>query len=131
MVEPISLYCALIYAGIYSYVNKLRKSEDKVKNTVRISNHDNIERKMKIRTATEVFKYLNQIKINDTVINSNYFSHSISTRRNGNRLVVPTSRNAASQKSFIIQGALTYNLLPGILRILRIFLKQNFNFSQF
>ena len=98
MIEPISLYCAPIYAGIYSYVNTLRKLEDKVKNTVRLSNHDNIERRIKIRTATEVFKYLNEIKINDTVINSNYFSHSISTRRNGNRLVVHKSRNAAGQK---------------------------------
>ena len=29
MIEPISLYCALVYAGIYSYLNKLKKLEDK------------------------------------------------------------------------------------------------------
>ena len=57
--EPISLYCAPIYAGIYSYVNKLKKLEHKAKNTVSLTNHDNIERKIKIRTATEVFKSLN------------------------------------------------------------------------
>ena len=95
MIEPTSLYCAPIYAGIYSYVNKLKKLEDKARNTVRLTNHDNIERKIKIRTATEVFKYLNGIKKNDTVINFNYFNHSIGTRGNGNRLVPPKSTNKA------------------------------------
>ena len=37
MIEPISLYCAPIYAGIYSYVNKLKKLEDKAKNIVRLN----------------------------------------------------------------------------------------------
>ena len=115
-IEPISLYCALIHPDIYSYVNKLQKSEDKAKNTVRLTNHDNIERKIKIRTATEVFKYLNGIKKNETVINFNYFNHSIGTRGNGNRLAVPKSTNEAGRKSFIIQGALVYNFLPGIFR---------------
>ena len=115
MIEPISLYCAPIYAGIYSCVSKLLKLEGKAKNTVRLTNHDNIERKIKIRTATEVFKYLNGIKNNGTVINFNYFNHSIGTRGNGNRLVVLKSTNEAGRKSFIIQGALTYNLLPGVL----------------
>ena len=81
-----------------------------------LTNHDNFERKIKIRPATEVFKYLNGIKKNDTVINFNYFNHSISVRDNGNWLVVPKSTNEAGRKSFIIQGALIYNLLPGILR---------------
>ena len=31
MIEPTPLYCAPIYAGIYSYVNKLKKLEDKAK----------------------------------------------------------------------------------------------------
>ena len=116
MIEPISLYCAPIYAGIYSYVSKLKKLKDKAKNTVRLTNHDNIERKIKIRTATEAFKYLNDIKNNGTVTNFNYFNHSIGTRGNGNRLVVLKSTNEAGRKSFIIQSALTYSLLPGILR---------------
>ena len=103
-----------MYAGIYSYVSKLKKLEDKAKNTVRLTNHDNIERKIKIRTATEAFKYLNDIKNNGTVTNFNYFNHSIGTRGNGNRLVLK-STNEAGRKSFIIQGALTYNLLPGVL----------------
>ena len=114
MIEPISLYCAPIYAGIYSCVSKLLKLEGKAKNTARLTNHDNIERKIKIRTATEVFKYLNGIKKNETVINFNYFNHSIGTRGNGNRLAVPKSANEAGPKSFIIQGALTYSLLSGI-----------------
>ena len=120
MIEPISLYCAPIYAGIHSHANKLKKLEGKAKNTVRLTNHNNIERKIKIWTATEVFKCLNGIKKNDTVINFNYFNHSIGTRGNGNRLVPPKSTNKAGWKSFIIQGALTYNLLSGILR------KENF-----
>ena len=84
---------------------------------MRLTIHDNIGRKIKIRTATEVFKYLNGIKKNDTVVNFNYF---IGKTGNGNRLVVPKSTNEAGRKSFIIQGTLTYNLLPGILR------KENF-----
>ena len=116
MIQPVLLYCALIYAGIYSYVNKLKKLEDKAQSIVLLTNHDNIKRKIKIRTAAEVFKYLSGIKKNDTVINFNYFNHSIGTRGNGNRLVVPKSTNEAGRKSFIIQGALIYNLLPGILR---------------
>ena len=64
MIEPMSLYCAPVYAGIYSYINKLKKLEDKGKNI----SYDNIERKIKIRTATEVFKCLNGIKKNDSVI---------------------------------------------------------------
>ena len=116
MIEPISLCCAPIYAGIYSYVNKLKKLEDKAKSTVRLTNHDNIERKIKVRIATEIFKYLNGIKKNDIVINSNDFNHFIGTRGNGNRFVVPKSTNEAGRKSFIIQGALTYSLLPGILK---------------
>ena len=55
MIEPISLYCSPIYAGIYFHVNKLKKLEDKAKNTVSLTNHDNIEVKIKTRTATEVF----------------------------------------------------------------------------
>ena len=58
---------------------------------------------------------MNGIKKNETVINFNYFNHSIGTRGNGNRLAVPKSTNEAGRKSFIIQGALTYNLLPGVL----------------
>ena len=81
-----------------------------------LTNHDNFERKVKIRPATEVSKYLNGIKKNDTVINFNYFDHSISVRGNGNCLVLPKSTNEAGRKSFIIQGALICNLLPGILR---------------
>ena len=84
MVEPISLYGTPIYACIYSYLNKLKKLEAKTKNTVRLINHDNIGRKMKIRTAKEVFKYFNGIKKNDTVINFNYFNHSIGMRGNEN-----------------------------------------------
>ena len=105
-----------IYAGNFSNTNKLKKLEDKAKHTVRLTNHNNIERKIKIRTATEVFKYLNGIKKNDTVVNFNYFNHSIGKTGNGNRLVVPKSTNEAGRKSFIIQGALVYNLLPGIFR---------------
>ena len=48
MIEPISLHFAPIYAGIYSHVNKLKKLEDKSKNTARLTNHDTIERKIKI-----------------------------------------------------------------------------------
>ena len=82
-----------------------------------LTNHDNIDRKkIKIRTATEVLKYLNGIKKNDTVIDFNYLNHSIGTRGNGNRLGVPKSTNKVRRKSLIFQGALTYNLLPGILR---------------
>ena len=81
-----------------------------------LTNDDNFERKIKIRPATEVFKYLNGIKKNDTVINFDYFNHSIGARSSGNWLVVPKSKNEAGRKSFIIQGALIYNLLPGILR---------------
>ena len=55
MIELISLYCAPIYAGIYFHVKKLKKLEDKAKNTVSLTNHDNIEVKIKTRTATEVF----------------------------------------------------------------------------
>ena len=62
MIERFSLYCAPIYAAIYSYVNKLKKLEDKTKSTVSLTNHNNIKRKIKIGTATEVFKYLNGIK---------------------------------------------------------------------
>ena len=78
MIQSISLYSAPIYAGIYSYINKLKKLEDKAKNTVRLA--DNIERKIKIRTATEVFIFLIGIKKNDTVINFNSFNHSIDAR---------------------------------------------------
>ena len=82
-----------------------------------LTNHDNIDReKIKIRNATEVLKYLNGIKKNDTVIDFNYFNNSIGTRGNGNRLGVPKSTNKVRQKSLTFQGALTYNLLPGILR---------------
>ena len=52
----------------------------------------------------------------DTVINFDYFNHSIGTRGNENRLVIPKSTNEAGRKSFIIQGALTYSLLHGVLR---------------
>ena len=62
MIERFSLYCAPIYGAIYSYVNKLKKLEDKTKSTVSLTNHNNIKRKIKIGTATEVFKYLNGIK---------------------------------------------------------------------
>ena len=62
MIERFSLYCAPIYSAIYSYVNKLKKLEDKAKSTVSLTNHHNIKREIKIRTATEVFKYLNGIK---------------------------------------------------------------------
>ena len=116
MIEPISLHCAPIYAGIYSHVNKLKKLEDKSKNTARLTNHDTIERKIKIWTATEMFKYLSGIKKNGIVTNFNFFNHSIGTRGNGNWLVVRKSINEAGRKSFIIQGAVTYSLLPGILR---------------
>ena len=84
MIERFSLYCAPIYSAIYSYVNKLKKLEDKAKSTVSLTNHNNIKREIKIRTATEVFKYLNGIKKNDIVVNFNYFNHSIDTRGNGN-----------------------------------------------
>ena len=81
-----------------------------------LTNHDNLERKIKIRPATKVFKYMNGMKKNDTVINFNYFNHSIGVRGNGNWLVVPKSTNEAGRKSFIIQCALIYNLLPEILK---------------
>ena len=82
---------------------------------MRLINHDNIGRKIKIRTAKEVFKYLNGIKKNGTVINFNYFNQSIGTRGNENRLVLPKSTDEARRKPFIVQGTLTYSLLPGIL----------------
>ena len=98
MIKPMSLYCASIYAGIYSYINKLKKLEDKAKKTVNLTNHDNIEKKIKIQTTTEVFKYLNDIKKNDTVINFIYFNYSIGTRGNGNRIVEPKSTNETGRK---------------------------------
>ena len=42
MIELIPLYCAPIYAGIYSCVNKLKKSADKTKKIVSLTKHDNI-----------------------------------------------------------------------------------------
>ena len=59
---------------------------------------------------------MNGIKKNNDIINFKCFNHTIGTRGNGNRLIVPKSKNEAGRKSFIIQGALTFNMLPDNLR---------------
>ena len=55
--------------------------------------------------------YIHQLKKND-LIKFDVFQHNISTRGNGNRLVVPKSKNEAGRRSFNTQGALIFNSLP-------------------
>ena len=111
MIEPIALYCAPIYPGITSYINKLTNLEDKGYRIINCTKPKSFDSKIKERTATEVFKYLNKIK-NNEIITFSTFNHSIGTRGNGNRLIIPKSINEAGRKSFTIQGALAYNMLP-------------------
>ena len=70
---------------------------------MRLTSHYNIERKIKICTATQVSKYLNFIKKNDTAMKFNYFNHCIITRGSGNRVLVPKSASKAGRRCTNIQ----------------------------
>ena len=44
------------------------------------------------------------------------FHHGIGTRGNDNRFVIPKFKTEAGRKSFIVQGALVFNILPELIR---------------
>ena len=111
MIEPIAFYCAPIYSGIAPFINKLTILENKVHTVINCPKRNKFENKIKQRTVVEVFKYLHGIKKNEPTINFELFNHSFGTRGNGNRLVVPKSKNEAGRRSFVVQGALTYNFI--------------------
>ena len=67
--------------------------------------------KLKERSATEVFKYLNGTK-KSNVIQFQQFNHKISTRGNGTRLIIHKANIEAGKRAFSVQGALLFNELP-------------------
>lgn len=111
MIEPIMLYCAPIYAGVQTFHTKSIQVERKASKIVDKS--ENISNKIKQRTVIEVFKYLRGIKsANQSSIDFKPFEHNINTRGNGNRLIVPQTKNESGRKAFSVQGALLFNRIP-------------------
>ena len=111
MIEPMAFYCAPIYLGIASYLDKLTRLQNKARRVINCANQQSTEGKIKRRSVTAVFKYLHGLKKNQSTINFTFFDHSIRTRGNGNQLVVPKLNNEAGRKSFVVQGALAFNTL--------------------
>eukprot|EP00794_Sanderia_malayensis_P020697 gene20697-22733_t len=115
MIAPMMLYCSPVYLGLPSVNQKFTKLETRAYKTIKTPLENAIPTKIKRSSAVEVFKYIHQLKKND-IIEFNVFHHNISTRGNGNRLVVPKSKNEAGRRSFNTQGALTFNSLPEHIR---------------
>ena len=116
MIEPIAFYCAPIYLGIDPYLDKLTRLQNKARRVINCANQQSIVEKIKRQSVTEVFKYLHGLKKNQSTINFKFFDHSIHTRGNGDRLVIPKLNNEAGRRSFVVQGALAFNTLPVELR---------------
>jgi len=115
MIEPIILYCAPIYLGIIPIQKKLSRIEIKAYDIINIPITKNIVNKLNERSAIEVFKYVRGIKCSNN-IHFKFFNHAIETRGNGNRLIIPKTKNEAGKRSFSVQGALIFNQLPKSLR---------------
>ena len=111
MIAPMMLYCSPVYFRLPGVHQKFTKLETRAYKTIKIRLQNTITNKIKQRSAVEVFKHIHQLKKND-IIKFDVFQHNISTRGNGNRLVIPKSKNEAGRRSFNAQGALIFNSLP-------------------
>ena len=111
MIAPMMLYCFPVYLGSPSVHQNFTKLETTAYKTIKTQLQNTITNNIKQRSAVEVFKHIHQLKKND-LIKFDLFQHNISTCGNGNRLVVPKSKNEAGRRPFNTQGALTYNSLP-------------------
>ena len=117
MIAPMMLYCSPVYLRLPGVHQKFTKPESRAYKTIKTQPQitNTITNKMKQRSAIEVFKHIHQLKKNN-IIKFDVFQHNISTRGNGNRLVIPKSNNEAGRRSFNTQGALIFNLLPEHIR---------------
>ena len=98
MIIPMMLYCSPVYLGLPGVHQKFTKLEFRAYKTIKTQPQitNTITNKMKQRSAIEVFKHIHQLKKNN-IIKFNVFQHNISTRGNGNRLVIPKSNNEAGR----------------------------------
>ena len=124
MIAPMMLYCSPVYLRLPSVHQKFTKLETRAYKTITIRLQNTITNKIKQRSAVEVFKHIHQLKKND-IIKFDAYQHNISTRGNGNRLVIPKSKNEAGRRSFNTQGALYSIHYPNICEMKNLFLYVN------
>ena len=111
MIAAMMSYCFPVYLGLSGAHQNFTKLETRAYKTIKTQLENSITNKIKQRSAVEVFKHIHKLKKND-LIKFDVFQHNISTRGNGDSLVVPISKNEAGRRSFNTQGALIFNSLP-------------------
>ena len=115
MIHPLFFYCYDIFGGmnktwIGKFESLLRRAKHIIKTRKKWSTFVT-QRKQKV--AIDVFK-----AVNDITVDSNYklVSHSINTRGNRSKLVLPSIKTEAGRKLMYYQGALVFNSLPSNIR---------------
>ena len=121
MILPIMFYCNPVCASLPRSVNeRFDKLHDRAKNIIHgncVTNQwDDITTLRKRKISIDVFKSLNSITPPAFRQFYNKLSHSMSTRGNNSKLLLPKVRTEFGRKAMSFQGALVFNELPPTIR---------------
>jgi hypothetical protein len=115
MIHPLFFYCDQILGGLsYTWIEKfeslLTRAKKVIKSRKKWSTWST-QRKRKV--TVDVFKAVNNITVND---NYKKVNHSINTRGNRSKLILPIIKTEAGRKLSYYQGILIFNSLPSNIR---------------